>query len=59
MTGAKIPIVEVDVDDDPMQAQQFGVRSMPTVVILRDGREVGRSSERDRALLSPVLSRAP
>ena len=32
----------IDVDRDPVLAQRFDVRSMPTVVLLHAGREVGR-----------------
>jgi thioredoxin 1 len=28
---------KVDVDDDPETAQQYGVRSVPTIVVERDG----------------------
>ena len=37
-----IPIVELQVDDDPELADDLGVRSLPTLVALRDGAEVGR-----------------
>jgi thioredoxin 1 len=49
----------VDVDHDPAMAQRFDVRSMPTLVLLRDGREVGRVvGARPRAQLQAVLDRA-
>jgi thioredoxin len=32
----------IDVDHDPELARRFDVRSMPTVVLLQDGREIGR-----------------
>src|SRR3954467_10589723 len=35
-----VRIVAVDVDDEQQLAQQFAVRAMPTLVVLRDGREV-------------------
>jgi thioredoxin 1 len=33
---------EVDVDDDPETARQYRVSSIPTLVVLKDGREVDR-----------------
>lgn len=32
----------VDIDKSPLAAQQFGVRSVPTFVVVRDGIETGR-----------------
>lgn len=55
----RVQIVEVDVDDDPVTAQQFGVRSMPTFVLVREGREVGRFvGSRPRAFVAGVVDRA-
>ena len=52
-------LVDVDVDHDPLLAQQFGVRSMPTVVLWRDGREVGRFvGARPRAFVTGMVDRA-
>src|SRR6185436_1272728 len=49
----------VDTDDDPITAQQYNVRSMPTFVFVRDGREVGRIvGSRPRAFVAGVLERA-
>ncbi|WP_077589339.1 thioredoxin family protein [Planococcus lenghuensis] len=33
----------VDVDQSPELAQQFGVQSIPTMVLLKDGEEADRS----------------
>jgi thioredoxin 1 len=52
-------IVAIDVDREPVLVQQYDVRSMPTLVILRDGREVGRIvGSRPRAFVAGVLDRA-
>lgn len=52
-------IVEIDVDHEQVVAQQYDIRSMPTLVVLRDGREVGRViGSRSRAFLAGVLDRA-
>src|SRR3569623_1109854 len=54
-----IRVVEVDVDHEQLLAQQFGVRSMPTVVLWRDGREVGRfGGARPRAVVAGMVDRA-
>lgn len=51
--------VAVDVDAEPMLAERYGVRAMPTVVLLRDGREVGRVvGSRPRAFVAGMLERA-
>ena len=36
-------VVKVDTDQAPDVSQQFSIRSIPTVVLFRDGDEVGRS----------------
>ena len=52
-------LVEVDVDDEPQLAQAFGVRAMPTLVLWRDGKEVGRVvGARPRAFVQGVIDRA-
>ena len=38
----KAVVAKVDVDAEPGLAQRFGVMSIPTVVILKDGQEVER-----------------
>lgn len=40
--GAKAKFYAVDVDQMPAAAQSSGIRVLPTTVIFRDGREVGR-----------------
>ena len=36
--GEKVNIVKVDVDECPRTAAQYGVRSIPTLLLIRDGR---------------------
>jgi thioredoxin-like negative regulator of GroEL len=56
--AGSVELAVVDVDDDPGLAHQFSVRSMPTFVVLRDGREVGRFvGSRPRAFVAGVLDR--
>lgn len=58
-TTKNVRVVEVDVDHEQLLAQQFGVRSMPTVVLWRDGREVGRFvGARPRAFVAGMVDRA-
>lgn len=33
---------EINVDEDPAMASQYGVMSIPTFVVLKDGKETGR-----------------
>jgi len=57
--GDRLRVVALDVDAEPALAQQLGVRSMPTVVLWRDGREVGRFvGSRPRAFVTGVIERA-
>jgi thioredoxin 1 len=55
----RVRIAAVDCDRDPALAERFLVRSMPTLVVWRDGREVGRVvGLRPRAFVAGVLDRA-
>jgi thioredoxin len=55
----KVRVVAIDVDAEPALAQQFSVRSMPTLVLWRDGREVGRVvGARPRAFVAGMVERA-
>ena len=38
----KVDFYEVDVDQSPMEANQMGVRGVPTLVIFHSGREIDR-----------------
>ncbi len=40
--GDKVEIEEINVDENTQKASEFGVMSIPTYVILKDGKEVGR-----------------
>jgi thioredoxin len=40
--GAPVTFAKLNVDDDPARAVAMGVRGVPTLVFLREGREVGR-----------------
>ena len=39
---ASSKIVKVDVDSNPNTATKYGVRGIPTLVVFKDGKEVGR-----------------
>ena len=57
--AGKLRVVVVDVDHEPELAQRYGVRAMPTVVLLRDDREVGRVvGSRSRAFFAGMIERA-
>ena len=54
-----VQFAAIDVDRERGLAERFLVRSMPTVVVLRDGREVGRIvGARPRAVVAGVIERA-
>ncbi|WP_077589071.1 thioredoxin family protein [Planococcus lenghuensis] len=38
-----VDFYKVDVDQSPKLTQQFGVQSIPTLVLIKDGEEVNRS----------------
>jgi thioredoxin len=55
----RVRIAALDVNQEPVVAERYNVRSMPTLVILRDGKEVGRVvGSRPRAFVAGVLDRA-
>lgn len=40
--AGRLKVVKVNVDDAPEISQQFGVQGIPTLLLLRNGREVSR-----------------
>ena len=40
--AGQVKLVKVNVDDAPGVQRRFAVRGIPTLVVLRDGQEVGR-----------------
>lgn len=38
----KVEVEEIDVDKDSATASKYGVMSIPTFVVMKDGKEVGR-----------------
>jgi len=57
--AGQVRFAAIDVDREPLLAERYGVRSMPTFVVIRDGREVGRIvGSRPRAFVAGVLDRA-
>lgn len=53
-------VVKVDTDHAPDLAMRYGIRSIPTLIVFRDGQEVERSlgfePERVRGLVDDVLA---
>ena len=37
-----IPVTKIDVDTDAQTVSDYGIRSVPTVVLVKNGREVKR-----------------
>ena len=57
--SGRAKIVAVDVQDQPALAQTFRVTAMPTLVLIRDGREVGRMvGTRPKPFIAGVIERA-
>lgn len=42
--GDKAKIVKMDIDQDPNTAQQFGVMSIPTLILFKDGKKVNQKT---------------
>lgn len=40
--AGRVPVYRVDIDRDLPVSESFGVRGLPTVLVLRDGQEVER-----------------
>ena len=40
--ATQVFVQKVNVDDNPMLAQQYNIRNIPTVVLTEDGSEIGR-----------------
>lgn len=38
----KVEIVKINVDEHPEEAAKYGVMSIPTYIVLKDDKEVGR-----------------
>lgn len=38
----KIEIEKINVDENPTKASEYGVMSIPTYIVLKDGKETGR-----------------
>jgi thioredoxin 1 len=40
--SASIPVQFVDVDENPQLSAQYNIRSIPTLIFLKDGQEVNK-----------------
>lgn len=40
--GDRLKVVKVDIDENQKMAQQFGIRSIPQLLVFKDGTEVDR-----------------
>jgi thioredoxin 1 len=38
----KVLVAKLDVDSSPVQSQKYGVMSIPTTILFKDGKELGR-----------------
>jgi thioredoxin 1 len=56
--AGRVKVVKLDVEDSPRTAQQYGVRSMPTLLFFKSGQVVGQVvGAVPRARLEEVLQR--
>lgn len=39
-----LPVVNVDIDDNLQLATQYGIRSVPTLILIEDGKELKRTN---------------
>ena len=39
----KVAILKLDVDANPVNSQKYGVMSIPTTILFKDGKELGRT----------------
>jgi thioredoxin 1 len=57
--GEKVKIVKVNVDEEPALAEQFGVQSIPNLIVFKEGRPVRQIvGFTDRRTLVKALSEA-
>lgn len=40
--NGKVEVVEIDVDEKPEEVAKYGVMSIPTYIVLKDEKEIGR-----------------
>ncbi len=40
--AGRIRVAKLNIDENPMTAQRFNVRSIPTMIVFKDGREIDR-----------------
>ena len=54
--NANVVVGKINVDDDPELAQAYGVMSIPTLIVLKGGKEVARSTgARPKAQIQAML----
>ena len=42
--AGKVEFIKIDIDEKPEEAAKAGVMSIPTFVVLKDGKEIGRKT---------------
>jgi thioredoxin 2 len=40
--AGRVRVTKLDVDENPLTASRFGLRSIPTLLLIKDGREIDR-----------------
>jgi len=50
--GAKVQIVKINIDENPLVAGQYGIMSIPTLLLFKDGKKV---DQKVGALAKPAM----
>ncbi len=57
--AGRVKVMKVNVDEEPALAQRFGVMSIPTVVVMRDGKALTSAvGVQSKAALEQMLKKA-
>lgn len=57
--GGKLKVVKVDIDHNPQVAMKYGVRSIPTVLLVKGGQVLGQQvGAANRATFDKLVSKA-
>lgn len=54
----KVRVAKVNVDHSPRTVERYGIRAIPTLVVIKDGKEVDRLTGASMAKLKSLFERA-
>jgi thioredoxin 1 len=55
---AQVNLVKINVDEDPRAAAMHGIRSLPTLVLVKDGEVIDRTTQWTRPSLEAWLKKS-